>query len=1346
MPADQSSPDIASTPPRTSSAPLADAAAERGAPSRLSFEDVEREIAQRPEEKARGDGLEHAARIFLERDPSQSLASVCLWSEWPGRFTEGSRFKAADEGIDLVGTDHDGKTVAVQVKFVRDPKSRTPWSDLATFTSQVSGHGSPFKRSILITNANDITPRVRRLVVGMHDVSLILRDALVDSPIDWSPTHKAQRSPVSRRPDQIDAVADVVRVLREHGRARLVAACGTGKTLMGLWTARDLAAQKTLVLLPSLALVRQFHAAWAAEAQSLGWQWQAYAVCSDDDALETDEIHISTAELGIRNASTDHAEIEGWLSDPEPSVVFGTYQSSPKIADAMKAAAVPPFDLVICDEAHHITTADSTSAFRVILDDQNIRATNRLFMTATESVCTSGARKKAEDAGLSVASMDDETLFGPRAHYISFGQAIELGLITDYKIVVAQIAADDAELLALLEERRYVSTEGAPVTTADTLAAALAIAQSAKRYGFQRIVSFHHRVEKGAAPFATLMKAVEPTWRVGHVSGVQSTAEREGILGQILGGLLAGERALVTNARCLGEGIDLPDLEAVAFVDPKSSVIEIVQAAGRAMRLPKTIDKRVGWIIVPVVVPAGEDPDEFLAGSNYGQVIKVVRAMRSHDERLVESIDVLCVGKGSPAAARKFITDHLVLGTAALGVDVVAWRDRITTRIIDETFDSWSVGFVHLEAYVEREGTARVPARFIEGGFRLGQWVGSVRQHRVALSPARTTSLETLRGWTWDPFDDQYTAGLTALRAFAAREGRTRAPRGHIENGINLFRWIRARRTQWRHGKLPPARIADLEAVTGWSWNPLDDQFDVGLTALRAFVARTENPRIPGDHFENGVNLSEWVRKRRQDYRAGRLSQERCALLEAVPGWTWLVADPFPERCAELAAYMASHGSLPARGSDDSSLRHWVIKVRRLRAAGRLSEAQILLTEAIPGWSWDPEDDPRVSEARYKAAVRQKMSSPDWVADQDSLWARGWVPPLLEMAMTAAGHAFSISPVEQTIVRQEHFDVWWGLERRRLDHALNTETRRAAIEIPAQWARSALSAIGVQSTDCGLALAPFCAFVNEHAKQRRRCSNKPTSRRVLQARQPQLDGSPPLTLEATGALMGVKRQRVQQIETADRSTARPSSIPLSFRVTDRRDRTTRRILDNLTQVAPFAATTDYLVRIRETQDFLVTRLSTIDPALISFLAWFRHANAFYGPPVEPVIAALYWTWLRQDRSGGRPVTPDDLDLARDLFLLTWPTEGLGMERVSGVSAASELFWWGQGDWGPRPDLVEACREFTQMQDATDFSRHQALPSSGDASTSLTTCVMCSRPIRKASESVRASGWRHRRGT
>ena len=427
----------------------------------------------------------------------------------------------------------------------------------------------------------------------------------------------------------------VVKGFDRDERGQMIMACGTGKTLTALFITEKLAAERTLVLVPSLSLLAQTLREWTANTKA-GFDF--IPVCSDQTVAEPDAVVANTSDLGFP-VTTDPGEIATFLRRRSgPRVVCATYQSSPQIAEAFRLGRVPAFDLVIADEAHRCAGRVS-SDFATILNADAIKARRRLFMTATPRYFTGRVVREAKEADFEVASMDNEAVFGPVFHRLGFAEAIERDLLTDYQVVV--VGVDDATYRNWAERGRFVTLDGTEVTDARTLAGQIGLAKAMRRYDLHRTITFHSRVKR-AQEFADSLPEViawmparqRPNGNLwsDYASGEMPAGQRHVLL-RHLGRLNHGERGLLANARCLTEGIDVPTLDGVAFIDPRRSEVDVVQAVGRAIRL--AAEKTVGTIVIPVFIDTDEDPDIALesvqasVGRDQGAALTRRRAWRT---------------------------------------------------------------------------------------------------------------------------------------------------------------------------------------------------------------------------------------------------------------------------------------------------------------------------------------------------------------------------------------------------------------------------------------------------------------------------------------------------------------------------------------------------------------------------------------------------------------------------------------------------------------------------------------------------------------------------------------------
>ena len=604
----------------------------------------------------------------------QRFTNVWLWHEWPQR-------PGRDLGIDLVAEEPDGGLCAIQCKFYA-PNATVPKSAIDSFLT-ASGP-EPFTSRILINTGAELRDNALRTLEAnsRHKHCRVLGVADLDAwPVDWlqyvddpeslrldPPEHYA---PHSFQSEAIDAVCAG---FERHDRGKLILPCGTGKTVVTLWIAERQVGVggRVLYLVPSIALMAQTMREWS-EQNSLPMHFEG--ICSDTRVGRTDE-DVSLLELD-HAVTTDPERILAGLQQARPNaltMVFCTYQSLQRVADAQVAGA-PPFDLVICDEAHRTTGVEmkeeerDTSPFLLVHDAQRIRARKRLYITATPRIYTEATRRKAQEdqRKLEIFSMDDEAVYGPEFYRMSFADAVEGGHLSDYRVIILQrrgsaeardnpnavdretgLPLEDVEKLhgcwdALADPEGMLADRNLTGDRHNSLLRAIAFMNTIKR---STLVEKHWGtlIENSRRRTAAEHHPNLLPLDVQHVDGTQHSLDRQKKLTWLREANVPGAEVcrVLTNARCLSEGVDVPALDAVLFLEPRKSQVDVVQAVGRVMRVAP--GKQLGYIILPVVISPGQDPEQALNDNKTFQVVwSVLRALRSHDERLdleINSLDL----------------------------------------------------------------------------------------------------------------------------------------------------------------------------------------------------------------------------------------------------------------------------------------------------------------------------------------------------------------------------------------------------------------------------------------------------------------------------------------------------------------------------------------------------------------------------------------------------------------------------------------------------------------------------------------------------------------------------------
>jgi superfamily II DNA or RNA helicase len=757
------------------------------------------------------------------------------------------------------------------------------------------------------------------------------------------------------RPHQVDAITAAVAELAIADRATLVMASGSGKTATGAWVAGELLSTSSsgviVCLFPSLALIRQTIPVWLDE-QPWGVCFRFLAVCSDrsvvDDDIRPDDMPYLT--------TTQSEEIAKFIRDAGVCVIFATYHSSAAVSTALREAGMR-CDLALFDEAHK-TAGSPGPAFAGPLSDEVFPCKKRLFMTATPRV--TNRKKRNKDGDAHVVSMDDESIYGRVAYRLSFREAAARGLICTYKVLVSTVTTAE---LGVEPESATVDFHGTRLSLNAT-ANRVALARAIEMVDAKKVITFHSTVAEAQAfvqegGVGVLM----PEFDVYHVNGAQGAESRD----EIIGSFASAQRSLISNARCLTEGVDIPAVDLVAFIDPKKSKVDIIQAIGRAMRKPAGSNKEVGYILLPVLIDADSDIEEAMRNADLSAMWDVLSALMDEDEVLDE---VIRRAAGAAPSETSGLIDFIEF--AGRHVDIDRLRRATEVSIISTLAVPFDFKIGLLRRFAQREGHAFVPWTHEEEGQPLGDFVKMWRAMYAqgVLSVDRQRRLEVIPGWTWRPRDAIFLSKIEVLRSFAEREGHARVSFDHVERGVALGQWVATLRQ--RHQRLSLEERASLEAIPGWAWHARDEKFLRKIKLLRSFAGEHGHLRIPNDYFRNNINLQKFAARLRADYLS--LSEDRKAIVEAIPGWSWTPRnDEFSQGIAALKCFIEREGNIKIQRQHvegDFKLGVWVRNKRNARSY--LQSAQRKELEAIPEWSWSETYDERFD--RGIAALKSFIS------------------------------------------------------------------------------------------------------------------------------------------------------------------------------------------------------------------------------------------------------------------------------------------------------------------------------------------------------------------------------------
>lgn len=682
-------------------------------------------------EREKGTKFERLMRSWLLTDPRYNeLESVWLWEDFPGR----KDFGGTDTGIDLVAKTELGDYWAIQCKcYAENTIIDKPAVDsfLATssrtFTNEITFQTARFSNRIWISTTNHWGTNAEETIRNQEPpVTRIGMADLDSSPVDWQKLmdgltgNSALVEGKKPREHQLNAIskAYVHYMSDNNDRGKLIMACGTGKTYTSLLIAEQLFGNKGLVLfmVPSIALLGQSLNAWSADAKK---PIKAVCICSDSKASrkttkESDDTDDSVVDLAVpasTNPQSIASQLKKYRNHDGLVVVFSTYQSIDAVSAAQREILSKTngeygvFDFIICDEAHRTTgvkiAEKDESNFIKIHSNENVQGRKRLYMTATPRLYGESAKIKASEKDCILCSMDDKAIYGEEFYRVNFSYAVQNGLLTDYKVLVLTVSEDDVPanikeditnsttelnfddtskligvingLSKMIQGDDHRTWDADPRMMRRAVAFCSAIGNETKAGTSKYVASVLPRISgkyEENLDSESLSHTVSVTTR--HIDGSMNSQERNGIL-QWLAEESDNEREcrIVTNVRCLSEGVDVPSLDAVLFLSARNSQVDVVQSVGRVMRTfhkGQSDEKKYGYIIIPIVVPSDISAEEALDNNKTFDVVwAILNALRSHDDRFNAMVNKIALNKQKPN--KQTGTPSVTIGRPGLGAN-----------------------------------------------------------------------------------------------------------------------------------------------------------------------------------------------------------------------------------------------------------------------------------------------------------------------------------------------------------------------------------------------------------------------------------------------------------------------------------------------------------------------------------------------------------------------------------------------------------------------------------------------------------------------------------------------------
>ena len=836
-----------------------------------TLDDVVKKLSSFEIEKEKGDYFENVVVWFLKNSPIyKNLLNpdkIYLFDNWDHK----DKWKV-ETGVDIVAETYNGDLWGIQAKGYQ-PRTNLNIGEIRNWLNDTSR--KIFKYRLLVSTTESITSNAENLIKGQEKpASYLLYHDLLEQDLNWPLDFKKNIKPKDKytpRSYQSLAVNDVVESFKKKDKGKLIMPCGTGKTHTSLWIDEAMKTNLTICLFPSLLLLKKTMFEWNAHSNT---EFLSLPVCSDDSVTDKDEPNEQLEKLGLP-ATTDVSEILSFIKLKEKKVIFATYQSSPIISKVIADNNIVP-DLLIADEAHR-TAGVSKGAlkarnFSICLDDNIFKCKKKLFMTATPRFLSPKLKSLAKEYSFEEFSMDNTLLYGEILHYLSFKEAIEeYKILSDYRVEILTINRKDIveyfnkEDIVELKDNTYQVRN-----VASTIAAYLVN----RDHKFNKFITFHNSV-KSASELADnfqniLMKLGKniPNFRFSKVlKGTQKTHIRASSLLK-LSGLKSKDFAFLTNARCLSEGIDVPSLDGIIISEPRISKIDIIQVVGRALR--KHEDKKKAIIVVPLIIDESQNLEDQIEKSNFKSVLQVVRALKSHDERLEEIINKFVLSKAR--GSKKVSLEPYICFSNPGNIDGKI-LEEISTRTLVSKSEEWYLRYGEVEKFIRDYD--KLPKshhgrdnKIDELENSLGTWCSRQRtkKRKGELSNNQIDLMKKLKYWEWDE-KRPIEINLPYLNSYLENNGHLLI-RGR---GNTAERWVGQMRATFSNGvkdsngnysreiTLQPPRKnkqqwlfkEEVEVLENlhwtWSWNLLDFEWQLNFSLLKFLIAEEGHMRFSND-------------------------------------------------------------------------------------------------------------------------------------------------------------------------------------------------------------------------------------------------------------------------------------------------------------------------------------------------------------------------------------------------------------------------------------------------------------------------------------------------------------------
>lgn len=893
----------------------------------------------------KGKFFEKYAKVLLKTDPRYNKNIINIWQfdDIPSEIRKLCHFSTVDHGIDLLVEDNINGFIGIQVKY-RENQNTINWSKdkiANVFADGLLDNVGIISNVQAVDNHTLKHPKLKLLIL---EEDLLFTEKQVQLQIinELNGSKKViKREKKHPFEWQNDILKKAVEYFQYYDRGQLILPCGTGKTLIALWIQELLKAQHILVTLPTLNLLKQFKDVWLINSDD---DFTYLCVCSDKDLEGKDAIEIRLPEIDS-SITNDPLKIRQFLeTGSNKKIIFSTYQSIHKVSDGITNIDFI-FDLIISDEAHR-TAGFKDTQFSLVHDNNLFPSYNRLYMTATPRVASSNIKIRLGEDRKLLYDMSRNDIFGKEIHHMSFKEAIDEEMLSEYKIIVVGIS--DNNLAKEIEDRKLIQEQ----YSIDELSNNIALIKQFNEYPVTHCISFHSRVQKAKTFTSYQKKLMNDEIFISHVNGKQSTKERTNLLNEFR----KSNKGLMTNARCLTEGIDIPKLDVVFFSDPKYSKVDIVQAVGRVLR--KSPNKKFGYIVLPIYHTKTGDKRETQRMNAFKSVINVVKAMAEHDERLQLEIDSIKLSRGKITGNKISHLEYFTDSPIEFYDVAEKIKASLFLEIIESVHSSWNVMFYKLKNFLQIN--KKYPIK--EENSRLYLWI-SAQRTAYSKNKLKFERFEKLEGinFVWNMRDENWDIYIEKLKKYIEQNNGKTPPQlrpkrlPQYYDSINRV-WLNEKKEaehklgNWcmdlniwkKKGKLSEDRIVQLRSI-GFYFGRYEHKWMIQHDLLNKIINSSDYKEVIPDTSLN------WLRLQLQSENLEDYQQEAVEKLKIQYDKLITRHDlKWDEQYESLVKFFNKYNRLPKANSDKRSksynkdteeykLAYWIMHNAKFIRDGTLS-------------------------------------------------------------------------------------------------------------------------------------------------------------------------------------------------------------------------------------------------------------------------------------------------------------------------------------------------------------------------------------------------------------------------